>query len=98
MTHDLWYGRGSIAYADDISIVVSHEEQLPCMENAIKRYEVVAGAMVNQDKSAGRSKSMLSNNVVARWTEDLLKFLGVLFSPDLEIDKKRSELTSMMTA
>lgn len=38
---------GSTAYADDISIIVSDEGQLPHVENPIKGYDAVAEAHVN---------------------------------------------------
>lgn len=52
-TDRLWCSRGTIAHANDVSIIVSDEAQLPCVASAIRKYEAVVGAKVKQDKSVG---------------------------------------------
>lgn len=42
-----------MAYADDVTIIMPDEAQLPFVENTIKRYESIAGANINQEKSVG---------------------------------------------
>lgn len=64
-------------------IIVSDKGQLPCVENAIRRYEAVVREYVNLEKSGGlqfgtwREKSMPSNSVVGRWKDGLVKLLGM---------------------
>lgn len=53
MSHDLRCVRGVTAYAVNISIIVSDEGRLHCVENAIKRYKIVEEANDNQVKSVG---------------------------------------------
>lgn len=44
-------GKAVGAYVDDVTITISDEAQLPCVEDALKRYKVVAEAKINKDKS-----------------------------------------------
>lgn len=102
ITLDLWYGKAT-SYEDDSFIIKSDEKQLTYVEEVIRIYDAVAGANVNTDKSVGlllrtwRGNSMPFNNVVRIWTEDPVKMFGVLFRPDLQIEKSWSEVTSEMT-
>lgn len=92
--HDLTRSRTATSYADDIIIIVPDEGQLPCVENAIERYETVAGE-TNQDNPISlqlgtwREKSMPSNNFVGVWAEGTFKMIGLWFwfSLELEIEK-----------
>lgn len=45
-----WCARGALEYVDDITIILSDEGQVSCLEISIRRYEAVARAM---EKSVG---------------------------------------------
>lgn len=47
---DLCYGKEATAYAAYVTIIVSDEGQLPRVKEAVKTYEAVTGAKVNQEK------------------------------------------------
>lgn len=55
---------------DDNAIIVSDEEELLCIGNAIRRYEAVVGVKINKEKLVHlklvtwRGESMPSNNIV----------------------------------
>lgn len=80
-TRDLSGGKTATAYADDITLIVSDEGQLPYTDYAIRRYEIVVGARINQDQSVGlqhgtkKSKSMPFDNVVGHWAEGPVEML-----------------------
>lgn len=46
---DPCYSRGATAYADDITVIVSNEKQLPRVKDNIKGYEAMAKAKNNQE-------------------------------------------------
>lgn len=89
---DLRYGRGAMVYMDDVNIIIS-EEQLPHIEDDSKRYEMVARAKFNQEKSVvlqlgtWRGKWMSPNSIVRHQTEGLVKLLGVWFRENLQLEK-----------
>lgn len=49
-THDVWCRRWVIANAGDTSIIVSDEGKLPCVDEALRRYEGSSEAKVNKFK------------------------------------------------
>lgn len=67
---DLCYGRRTTAYADDDTIIMSDEKQVPLVEDAIKRYKAVKGGKVKQEKSVNlllvtwRGRLMSLNSVI----------------------------------
>lgn len=67
---------------DDITIIASCKIPLPCAEDYIVGYKVVAGAEFNQYKSVDlplgtwRAKS-ISSGVVGQWTDGKGKLVGI---------------------
>lgn len=82
ISNELGCGRGASAHADDITITVTDETQLPCVEAVIKDDEAVAGAKINKEKPISLqlgtwSGKTISSNVVGQWTDSPVKLLGV---------------------
>lgn len=73
--YDLWRGRGTTAYSDNSSIIVSDEWQPPYVEEAFRWYETVAEAKIIKDKSVGsllgtwRGKATPPTNFMGCWSE-----------------------------
>lgn len=81
---DIGHERSVIAYADDTTIIVTELQHLQCVGEAIKDYEAVTGAKINQLKllalqfGTWRGKSTPYNKVMRRWADGTLKMLGSL--------------------
>lgn len=58
--------KGISAYAVDVSNLVSCEDQLPCVEDCIARYEAVTGAKINQVKSVKLRLGTSRDNVLVQ--------------------------------
>ena len=71
------------AFADDITVFVSHRLDINAVKKAVGEYERIAGAKVNFDKSEGmwlsawRSSDTLPGSI---------HILGVWFGPDLQLE------------
>lgn len=52
------------AYANDVTITVSDVAQLPSVEDAIKGYQVMAGATVNKEKSISLQLGIWSGRTI----------------------------------
>lgn len=89
--NELGCGKSVSTYVNDVTISMS-EAQLPCVEDALKRYKVVAVTKINKNKtidlqfSSWRAKSIMFS-VMGHWTEGLVKLLGVWLGSDLQAKK-----------
>lgn len=69
-------GESVSAYADEITIILTKMEHPQRVGEAIKVYETVTGANINQEESVDlqlgtlRGKWMLSDSIGGRWTKD----------------------------
>ena len=84
------------AFADDITVFVSHRLDILAVKMAVARYEKVAGAKVNFDKSEGLRLGAWRGSVPLlgpfRWSDGLVCILGVWFGPGLQLDRNWSEV------
>ena len=77
------------AYTDDISVFVSSRQ--PSVKKAVERYEKVAGAKVNFDKSEGLLLGAWRGGTLPlpgrfRWSDGPVCILGVWFGPGLQLE------------
>ena len=72
------------------------------MKKAIGEYEKIAGAKVNFDKSEGlRLGAWRGSNTHPgpfRWSDELVRILGVWFGPDLQLDRNWAEVQAKVNA
>ena len=83
------------AYTDDVSVLVTSSAEVEEVSKEIRRYEAVAGAKINREKSIvlwlGSWKGCaLSGPFI--WKYGLCKILGVWFRPDFQLVLWRSLL------
>ena len=78
------------AFADDITVFVSSRLDIMAVKIAVERYEKVAGAKVNFDKSDDLRLGALSDGPV--------RFLGVWFGPSLQLERNWLELRAKVEA
>ena len=75
-------------FTDDITVFVSRHRDILAVKEAIARYEMVAGAKVNFDKSEGLRlgawRGSVPLPVTFRWSDDPVRLLGVWFGPGLQ--------------
>ena len=89
------------AYADDISVLVTSSAEMKEVNKEIGRYEAVTGAKINREKSVGlwlgswKGCALPSPSI---WRDGPCKILGVLFSPDLQLEKNWSEVLEKAVA
>ena len=71
-----------VAYADDISAIVTSVDQLNAMRDLFRRFERVAGARLNETKTTAIDVGLRDNSLVVPWlrTENTIKILGVVFA------------------
>ena len=90
------------AYADDITVFVSSRLDILVVKKALERYEKVAGAKVNFDKSEdlrlGARKRGDSLPGPFRWSEGPVRILGGWFGPDLQLERNWSEVRAKVEA
>ena len=87
------------AFADDITVFVSRRLD---MKKAFGEYERIAGANDNFDKSEGlqlgawRDSNTLPGHF--RWSDGPVRIFGVLFGPDLQLERNWSEVQAKVNA
>lgn len=71
-----------VAYADDISAIVTRVEQLDEMRNLFRSFGRFAGARLNEAKTTAIDVGVINQPLTAPWlhTGETIKILGVLFS------------------
>ena len=90
------------AFADDITVFVSHRLDIEAVKKAVGEYERIAGAKVNFDKSEGlqlgawRGSDTLQGPF--RWSDGPVRILGVWFGPDLQLERNWSEVQAQVNA
>ena len=76
-------------YADDITVFVSRRMDILAMKKAVERYEKLAGATVNFDKSEGLQLGAWRGAIPLpgpfRWSDGPICILGVWFGPSLQL-------------
>lgn len=94
------YGRGVTTYADNVTIIMSDEGQLP--HDKIKGYEVVAGhKLTREDPSSYNSAPGGANQCFpkALWDIGWRSQLNCeRFGPDLHLEKNWSDVTEKVEA
>ena len=84
------------AYANDITVFVSRQLKIKVVKKAVKRYEEVACAKINFDKSEGlwlgasRDRVPLSGPFC--WRDGPICILGVWFGPGLQLERNWLEV------
>ncbi|KAB0798310.1 hypothetical protein PPYR_09303 [Photinus pyralis] len=72
------------AYADDVLLFVSHDDDFRILAECIQRFSVQSGAVVNFQKSqglwCGEWKHRTDSPLGCCWTSDTIKVLGVTFA------------------
>ena len=90
------------AFADDITVFISHRLDIKAVKEAVVEYERIAGAKVNFDKSEGlRLGSWRGSNTLLgpfRWSGGPVRILGMWFDPDLQLERNRSEVQTKVNA
>ena len=90
------------ALADDITVFVSYRQDIETVKKVVGKYERIAGAKANFDKSGGlrlgawRGSDTLSGPF--RWSSGTIRFLGVWFGPDLQLERNWSEVQAKVNA
>ena len=90
------------AYADDITVFVSRFLDIKAMKKAVARYEQIAGAKINFDKSKGlqlgswRGGDPLPGPLC--WSDGLVRIYGVWFGPGLQLERNWSEVQAKVDA
>ena len=78
------------AFADDITVFVSRHRDILAVKEAVVRYEKVAGAKFNFDKSEGLRLGFWIGSVPLpgpfRWSDGPVRILGVWFGPGLQLE------------
>ena len=90
------------AFADDVTVFVSHLKDIEAVKEAVVEYEWIAGAKVNFDKSEGlRLGAWRGSNTLPgpfRWSDGPIRILGVWFRPDLQLERNWSEVQAKVNA
>ena len=90
------------AFADDITVFVSHRLDIKAVKEAVVEYERIAGAKVNFDKSEGlRLGAWRGSNTLPgpfRWSDGPIRILGVWFGPELQLERNWSEVQTKVNA
>ena len=83
------------AFADTI-VFVSRRLDIKTVKKGVGEYERIAGAKVNFDKSEGlRLGAWKGNDTLPgpfRWSDGPVRIIGVLFGPDLQLERNWSEV------
>ncbi|XP_055631125.1 uncharacterized protein LOC129771473 [Toxorhynchites rutilus septentrionalis] len=77
-----------VAYADDISVVVTSVRKIEQMLDLFRRFGRVLGAVLNLNKTTSINVGFVNENTIqVDWlrTEDSIKILGVIFANSLRI-------------
>ena len=90
------------AFADDITVFVSGRWDIVAVKEAVARYEKVAGAKVNFDKSEGLRLGAWRGSVPLpgpfRWSDGPVRILGVWFGPGLQLERNWLEVRAKVEA
>ena len=90
------------AFADDITVFVSRRRDILAVKEAVARYEKVAGAKVNFDKSKGFRLGAWRGSVPLpgpfRWSDSPVRILGVWFGPGLQLERNWLEVRAKVEA
>ena len=90
------------AFADDVTVFVSHRQDIEAVKEAVAEYERIAGAKVNFDKSEGlRLGAWRGSNTLPgpfHWSDGPIRILGVWFGPDLQLKRNWSEVHAKVSA
>ena len=90
-----------IAYADDVSVLVTSSAEVEEVSKEIGRYEAVTGAKINREKSVGLRLGSWKGCALPDpfiWKDGPCKILGVWFGPDLQLEKNWSEVLEKVVA
>lgn len=70
-----------VAYADDISAIVTSTDQLNAMRNLFRRFETIAGARLNEAKTTAINVGQINDPLTVPWlrTENTIRILGIVF-------------------
>ena len=84
------------AFTDDITVIVSRRHDIVAVKEAVPRYEKVAGAKVNFDKTEGLGLVSWRGSVplpgLFRWSYGPIHILGVWFGPGLQLERNWLEV------
>lgn len=71
-----------VAYADDISAIVTRVDQIDAMRSLFRSFGRVSGARMNEAKTIAIDVGALTNPLVVPWlrTDATMRILGVIFS------------------
>ena len=88
--------------ADDITVFVSRRLDIKAVKEAVVKYERIAGAKVNFDKSEGlRLSAWRGSNTLPgpfRSSDGPVSILGVWFGPDFQLERNWSEVQAKVNA
>ena len=91
-----------VAYADDITVFVSHRLDKLAVKKAVVRYEEVTGAKINFDKSEGLRLGAWRDSVFLpgpfRWNDRPVRIRGVWFGHSLQLERNWSEVRAKVEA
>ena len=84
------------------SLMTSQSLYPAAWKEAVVEYERIAGAKVNFDKSEGlRLGAWMGSNTLPgpfRWSDGIIRILGVWFGPDLQLERSWSEVQAKVNA
>ena len=90
------------AFADDITVFVFKRRDIVAEKEAVARYEKVAGAKVNFDKSEGLRLGAWRGSFPLpgpfRWSDGPIRILGVWFGPGLQLKRNWLEVRAKVEA
>ena len=90
------------ANANDITVFVSHRLDIKAVKKAVARYDQIAGAKINFDKSEGLRLSAWRVGVplpeTFLWSDGPVRILEVWFGPDLQVERNWSEVQAKVDA
>ena len=89
------------AYADNVSMLVMSSAEVEEVSKEIGRYEAVAGAKINHEKSVSLRLGLSKGCALPCpfiWKDGPCKILGVWFGPDLQLKKNWSEVLEKVVA
>lgn len=71
-----------VAYADDISAIVTSVEQLNAMRNLFRGFGRVSGAVLNENKTTAIDVGIINASLTVPWlrTDNTIKILGIVFT------------------
>ena len=89
-------------FTDDMTVFVSHRLDIIVVKKAVKKYEKVAGAKVNFDKSKGLWLGAWREGIPHpgpfHWSDKPVRILGVWFGPGLHLERNWLEVRAKVEA